>query len=394
MNYIADDKSLIIQLEGRLYSENAAEIGDEIRECIQEHPGQAVCLDLEKLNYISSSGLRVVLSLRKELGDKFRIINVIPEVYDVLDITGMTSLMEIRRKPRDVSVEGCEIIGRGAFGTVYKLNGDTVIKVYEGGEEVLPGIEKEQQNAKQAFMCGLPTAIPFDIVKAGNKYGTVFEMINARTCNDIICENLKHVDIMIPKYAEFLKQINTIEGVPGQLRNIRDKYIQYMDVIGPYLNKHVKGRITSLLMDMPDNHHLVHGDIQMKNVMVSGDELVLIDMDHLGEGDPVFELGSLYATYIAFNEDEEDNSEKFLGLNKETCSRIFWETLNLYLPEMNDRERQETICKIRIAGYLRFLKILLIEMAGVQNDLKDIRIRHTAEKLDDLVSRVRKLNIC
>ena len=29
-----------------------------------------------------------------------------------------------------------------------------------------------------------------------------------------------------------------------------------------------------------------------------------------------------------------------------------------------------------------------------QNDLKDIRIRHTAEKLDDLVSRVRKLNIC
>ena len=153
-------------------------------------------------------------------------------------------------------------------------------------------------------------------------------------------------------------------------------------------------KLKELLTAMPDEDGVVHGDIQMKNVMVSGDELVLIDMDHLGEGDPVFELGSLYATYIAFNEDEEDNSEKFLGLNKETCSRIFWETLNLYLPEMNDRKRQETICKIRIAGYLRFLKILLIEMAGVQNDLKDIRIRHTAEKLDDLVSRVRKLNIC
>ena len=93
----------------------------------------------------------------------------------ILDTTGMTGLLDVRRKMREISVEGCEIIGSGAVGTVYRLDEDTVVKVYRDKEKSLPLIEEERKAAQQAFLMGIPTAIPFDTVKVGEQYGAVFE---------------------------------------------------------------------------------------------------------------------------------------------------------------------------------------------------------------------------
>ena len=41
--------------------------------------------------------------------------------------------------------------------------------------------------------------------------------------------------------------------------------------------------------------------------MISRGEMILIDMDHLALGDPVFEFAGLFAAYIAFNEDDPDD---------------------------------------------------------------------------------------
>ncbi|MDR0987328.1 MAG: STAS domain-containing protein [Ruminococcus sp.] len=55
-----------------------------------------ITLNLAAVNYISSAGLRVLLSAEKEArkkGGKFVITNVLPEVKEVFDMTGFNDIL-------------------------------------------------------------------------------------------------------------------------------------------------------------------------------------------------------------------------------------------------------------------------------------------------------------
>lgn len=69
----------------------------------------------KKLEYISSAGLRVLLKLTKSVGE-VSIVNVSPEVYEIFDVTGFTSILNVKKALREISVDGCEVIGAGGAG--------------------------------------------------------------------------------------------------------------------------------------------------------------------------------------------------------------------------------------------------------------------------------------
>ena len=70
-----DNEKLTIELEGRIDSGNAAAVESEFNDAIGEKKPSAIVLDAERLDYISSAGLRIILRLRKKYPD-LRIINV------------------------------------------------------------------------------------------------------------------------------------------------------------------------------------------------------------------------------------------------------------------------------------------------------------------------------
>ena len=88
------ENKLIIKLSGRLDTNSAPELEDEINnvEGINN-----VLFDLEELEYISSSGLRIILKCKKNI-DSTKVINCSPEIYDIFYITGFVDLMEIEKK--------------------------------------------------------------------------------------------------------------------------------------------------------------------------------------------------------------------------------------------------------------------------------------------------------
>ena len=393
MDWHMENGTLVISLEGRLDAVTSEHVNADIRNCLREHPGRDFCLDLDRLAYISSSGIRILLALQKERTGRLLVRNAAPAVYDVLNLTGITTLMDIRKKPRALSVDGCPVIGQGAFGTVYRLDEDTVVKVYQGGENSLPGMEKELANARQAFLSGIPTAIPFDIVRVGDRFGTVFELIDARNCNDFLREDPGRLPELIPAFAGFLKSLHSLEARTGQLRSVRDSYLRYLEAIAPRLSPATAVRVKELLERLPETRHMIHGDIQLKNVMLSRGEMILIDMDHLAFGDPVFDFAGLFAAYVAFNEDDPEDTLRFLGLDGATCERIFTGTLEAYLGSPEGDTFREALTKIRVAGYLRFLKILLVEQADVHTPLHDLQVRHAAEHLSDLAFRTDTLSL-
>lgn len=172
------------QIKGKIDSANAAEFEKEI---MAVKPAE---IDASKLLYISSAGLRVLMKLRKEVGE-VTISNVNKEVYEIFEVTGFTSILNVKKALREVSVEGCELIGEGGNGAVYRLNDDTIVKVYKAEIDVadLDDINREREYARTAFVNGIPSVIAYDMVKVGDKYGVVFEMLNSDTLGHAMRDN-------------------------------------------------------------------------------------------------------------------------------------------------------------------------------------------------------------
>ena len=78
ITYRVDKDILYIAVDGRIDASNASAVEEKIFAIRKENPGKHTVIDADKLAYISSAGLRVVLKLRKE-EPKLAIINVAPD---------------------------------------------------------------------------------------------------------------------------------------------------------------------------------------------------------------------------------------------------------------------------------------------------------------------------
>lgn len=86
---------LSINLEGRITGENADEVEAAILR--QLNPNiNGIILDAKNLSYISSSGIRFIIRLKKAF-QATSIINCNPFVYEILSLTGMTDIMDISK---------------------------------------------------------------------------------------------------------------------------------------------------------------------------------------------------------------------------------------------------------------------------------------------------------
>ena len=104
-----ENNTLTVCLEGRIDSNNAASVEAELFEAVNANPNAAVTVDADALEYISSAGLRVLMKLRKQVGKALPVLNVSPEVYDIFETTGFTELLDVKKRLREISVEGCEL---------------------------------------------------------------------------------------------------------------------------------------------------------------------------------------------------------------------------------------------------------------------------------------------
>ena len=197
---------LYIELKGRVDASNAQEVEKKIFEIKEANQDKHTVIDADELEYISSAGLRVILRLKK--ADKnLAIINVSPEVYDVFDMTGFVEIVKIEKAYKKMSVEGCEFLAKGANGAVYRYNDETILKVYYG-KDTLPEIEQERANARKAFVMGINTAIPYGIVRVGEEYGTVTELLNAVSVSNLIKRNPENLEEPVNHFVNMVKNIH------------------------------------------------------------------------------------------------------------------------------------------------------------------------------------------
>ena len=391
MRTALEGDKLVLYPEGRIDSANAASVDAQIQSAIAAHPGAEPVMDAGGLEYISSAGLRVMLGISRELPEPLMIRNVSPEIYEVLEMTGFTSILRVRRALREISIEGCEEIGHGAVGKVYRLDRDTIVKVFRE-QDSLESIEREQILAKQAFLRGIPTAISYDVVKVGGRYGAVFEMLKADNLNDRLIRSPERFDELIVDYVRLMRTVHGVEMAKGEVPDARDIWRGYLDGLRGILPEDADRKVRALLDAMPENLHVVHGDIQMKNVMYSDGEPLLIDMETLCAGDPVFELAGPYITYIAYPEADPNETMDFLGLPNETAQAIYQRTVDQYLIGRTPEEKRLACERIELLGAVRFLNLVAVQHIG-NPALTEIRTKDACAHIAELAGRVDRLEL-
>ena len=385
------DNILTVYPGGRIDTNNAPQIESELMTALERSDCTDIIIDAKKLEYISSAGLRVLMKLRKTIKKKFQIINVSRDVYDIFETTAFTELFDVKKKMREVSVEGCEIIGTGFYGTVYRLDEETIVKVYKSPDS-LPMIQNEQRLAKLAFIKGVPTAISYDTVMVGDSYGSVFELLKAKSFNDHLRDEPENFDALMRKYMDFLKTVHSAEMDAGTLPMAKNTFISYLDTISSYITDEQKTRLNGLISALPDDLHLVHGDYQMKNIMVVDGEPMLIDMDTISTGQPIFDLQALYVSYIAFPEDDPDNLHSFFGIPNDWGERIWNKIVEYYFDTADEGKMAEINNKIRLLAMIRFLFIFAVSDMKY-GELGEKRIKRAQDTISELLNAVEDLNI-
>ena len=381
MNHKLNEDILTIFLEGDFNSYSAEPIENEINEIISANSFKKLVLDLDMLHYISSAGLRVLVKLKQNYD--ISIINASLEVYDIFQMTGFTSIMDIKKALRKIDLSHAEVIGDGFFSTVYRFDKDTIVKVFNRTSDPNQ-IERELRLAKEAFVSGIPTAISFDIVKVGDKLGVCFEMLDCMSLKSAVQTHLDRYQEYLNKYAALLKKINTTECTNPAIPNIKKYYYEKLEKIKPNLEDKYYLKAKKLLDSIEDRKTFVHGDCHFKNIMVQHDELLLIDMDTLSVGHPIFELAAIYAPYCAFNEDDPGNSERFFGISEENASKLYNSLLNIYFGK-DDPVIKE---KIRLVAYLH-----MVWWNRVNEPENNVRLEGCRSRLYSLLDKYNDLDI-
>lgn len=384
ISYRIDKDILYLSIIGRIDASNAADAEGKMLEIKNNNSDKHIVIDADKLEYISSAGLRIILRLRKEF-PKLAVINAAPEVYEVFDMTGFTDMINIQKAYRRLSIDGCEMLGKGANGAVYRYDEETIVKTYYNLDS-LPEIQQERENARVAFVHGVNTAMPYGIVRIGDGYGTVTELLKAVSISKIIKENQENLQLPAKYYVDMIKNIHSIELKPGEIPDAKQLVISWAEFVAEHLPEAESKKLMKLVKEIPESNKMLHGDYHTNNIMVQNGEALLIDMDTLSMGHPVIELGSMFNAFVGFGETDPSITLDFLGFSAEVSEKFWKLALSMYLNTDDENVIKSVEDKAMIIGYTRMMRRAIRKNEG------EAKVKRCYEQLVKLVNKVDTLD--
>lgn len=348
-----ENRILTVFAAGKIDHANAPQFSDEL-DGLTAQPHDALVLDVKALRYLSSAGLRVLLNLRRK-EPTLRIVDAAPEVYDIFEMTGFTEMMPIERAYRELSVDGCEVIGRGAKGTVYRYDAETIVKVYKKAES-LPDAQRERELARRALVLDIPTAISYEIVKVGDRFGSVFELLNATSYTSLILHHPEKLDAYVQELAALLCKIHATEVRKTDMPDVKAYAGQWLSQAAPYLPAQDAEKLQRLVAQVPDCMTMLHGDYHTNNILCQNGEMILIDMDTLCHGHPIFDLCNTYLAFVGHGAVDPTAVERFLGMPYDLANTVWKKFLPAYLETTDEETIRSVEQKAELLAAVRLLR--------------------------------------
>ena len=294
------------------------------------------------------------------------------------------------RKYKEVSIDGCRLIGHGSKGDVYRYDDELIIKVYNA-DNTYRDVENEIAASRKAFIMGLPTAISFGIVAVGKRYGAMYEMLGTLNISQRIAREPRRVGYFAKIMAELAHKIHDTEAdedcFPKATKIIKERIEEGITSEYPEIGK----RLLALVDKLPDTRHIVHGDFHTGNVVIQNGEPLMIDMDRIALGDPIVDLSGIYMSYVANGEFDPESVRKYMGFSYETALEFYRVFMENYLGDGYEARIDEVTDKTKLLCYARMIRQLKRKQS--LTDEETALIHTLAGRLDGLLDRVTDLRL-
>lgn len=387
------DKAVIVSVIEKVDSGNSSEFEKELLKTAEENKGKRLILDCSELTYISSAGLRVLLKIKKLLSEP-ELENVSKDVYEILSVTGFTQILTVKRKLSGISIENAELLGAGANGRVYRLDPERIVKVYNSVSNPPEKIRREQESARQAFVHGIPSAIPFDIVRVGDEPGMIYELINARTLGSIVHSEPQKLEKYALEMSALLRKLHSTEMENGTMPDARLTLRLWADIASKsgYYNDADMQKVYELIDSIPARNTFIHGDFHPGNIMVSDGELILIDMGDASVGHPVIDLLGAYQLMSLTPKKNAGAAMRYLGMTAEESVRM-WDIFirDYFGTEDNEKIKQieesmKSFSLIRTLGGIVFSDVIPDDKRSFFSAMVMKDILNNTEKTDLIIN--------
>lgn len=288
---------------------------------------------------------------------------------------------------REVSLEGCPCIGRGRNGAVYRLAEGRIVKIYQSGPEVLAQVQQEQQNAINALRLGVPTARVFDIVSCGGEIGLVLEEIKAPSLRQVIATEPGRLETLALAKARLLRRLHGLEVPDGTFPSMREIYHQRAAGLADLLPQEEIDLLEEMIDSIPEGQGYLHGDFHRGNIMVRGEELLLIDMADSSQGHPFYDiLGTYMLGMNLVKLYPEAFVAKLVGWEAKTIERVWALFKRHYFQTEDEGELAELEAMLEAYCPLRWLTFLKI----APNMTEEMRRQSVAEARQSFFPLIRQ----
>lgn len=384
MNYSINNNTLTISLPTHIDTAVSVQVDEQIRKICAENPHQTLVLDASELEFISSSGLRVLLGTAKRESD-MKITEVSTEVYNVFSMTGFTRIFHVEQRLREICIDGCPVLGKGGVGTVYRLTEDTILKVFREGTP-LSDVLREINLSKEALVYGLPTAISFEPVRVGNQYGIIHELINARTLASIIDSDPSQAEHYGAMFGQLMKQVHRIHDDNHTLPNAVEETQLKFEKLRRYFTDEQVAILREIYDAIPAGNSILHCDLHPKNVMMSNGELILIDMGEVCHGNPLQDLSHTYSSMMGL----VGNYREIVGMDEEVAHRCYLSAIRAYFDTADEAMIARRLEQIRVASLIRNISWLSLSDSFPQ-ELIDACKRLFEERIASQMEHIRTI---
>jgi len=319
-----DNHALTIHLPPRLDVSSVPEAEHQMNDIRARYPEGEVIFDASHLSFITVAGLRLLIKFKRQNGHVI-MINANDQVYDYLVRHSVPYLIPVEKQIRHVSVNGCDLIGQGTNGKVYRLTDRTIVKDYFR-DVPLERIKNQIDVARRAYALGMPTPTVFDIVRTDTWYGIVYEFVDAKTVDGMIRENPTLAYDYAKGYVRLLKKAHGVHAPSAGLPEVKKRWLRKLENVRSLLSGEEYDLVVRALNSVPERDTFVHGDFHVGNVMYENGHYMMIDMDNVGIGHPVFDLSALFMSYLFIPTYQPDVTKQVFDMSAGEAM-LLWHTL-------------------------------------------------------------------
>ncbi len=256
-----------------------------------------------------------------------------------------------------------KLLARGRTADVYEWDGAHVLKRFHDWFE-LGNIEYEQKIARAVHASGVQSPLVGEIIQVDSHNALIYERVPGESMRALVLGKPWKVFAYARVLAQLHAQMHgcTFDAsVPAQRRRLEDK-INHANALAASLKAHLLHTINEL----PEGDRVCHGDLHPANVLISGEEAMVIDWIDASRGNPLADVARTSVILLGVAESKEISNPLLKVFVKTFHSKYLKEYFHLR-PGGEDEYRHwlPIVAGARLSENIPELEIWLVQQAAL-----------------------------